>query len=79
MFTKEEKGTTGELVSRITVLNVLAHNALEDNHLDSDTRREVMREARSLARTSPRVRVEGFVGPKVHVRMIERCMTGVWN
>lgn len=79
MFTREDRGTTGELVSRVTVLNCLAHNLVEENHLDPDVRRQVMAEARSLARTSPHASIEGHTVLKLHLRMAERCATGAFN
>lgn len=77
MFTKERKGTTGEAVSRLAVLAVLAQNEIRENHVDRKTRKGLLAEAQSIIDASEMVRVapvEGVLAqaPKVLLRFMER-------
>jgi hypothetical protein len=67
----EGKQTTGATISRLGVLTVLAHNAIEGNHLAADRRRDVQKEIRAILEGK-----RGVESEKVAVRSAERCAAG---
>lgn len=75
MFKGKEGGTTtGQVISRLGVLTVLANNALDGNHVSIDTRAEYGIEIQGIVSG-----LRGVPADKVAARSIERCMNGTWN
>lgn len=75
MFKAKEGGTTtGQVVSRLGVLTVLANNVLDENHVDLDARADYGREIEAMY-----AGLRGVPAEKLAVRSVERCAAGRWN
>lgn len=63
--------TTGQTISRLGVLTVLATNAIEANHLPAERRHAVQLEIEEILSGGA-----GVDSKKIAVRSAERCMLG---
>lgn len=69
-----QKKTTGEVISRLGALTVMAQNLVPANHLEPLQRNLKIAEINEILSGGAGVPTE-----KIQVRSAERCAAGVWN